>query len=49
MLQNDAISQKTSLQYSGVHIDDKLIFNRHIFEVYAKLLKFSQISRFAHS
>ena len=41
ILQNDAISQKTSLKYLGVHIDEKLNFNRHILELCAKLSKFS--------
>ena len=40
ILQNDAISQKTSLKYLGVHIDEKLNFNRHILELCAKLSKF---------
>ena len=40
-LQNDAISQNTSLKYLGVHIDEKLDFNRHILELCAKLSKFS--------
>ena len=30
ILPNNAISQKTSLKYLGVHFDEKLIFNRHI-------------------
>ena len=41
ILQNDAISQKTSLKYLGVHIDEKLNFNWHILESCAKLSKFS--------
>ena len=41
ILQNDAICQKTSLKYLGVHIDEKLNFNRHILELCAKLFKFS--------
>ena len=41
ILQNDAISQKTSLIYLGVHIDEKLNFNRHILELCAKLSNFS--------
>ena len=41
ILQNDAISQKTSLKYLGVRIDEKLNFNRHILELFAKLSKFS--------
>ena len=41
ILQNDAICQKTSLKYLGVHIDEKLNFNRHILELCAKLSKFS--------
>ena len=41
ILQNDAISQKTSFKYLGVDIDEKLNFNRHILELCAKLSKFS--------
>ena len=41
ILQNDVISQKTSLKYLGVHIDEKFKFNRHILELCAKLSKFS--------
>ena len=41
MLQNDAISQKTSLMSLGVHIDEKLNLNRHILELFEKLSKFS--------
>ena len=41
ILQNDAISQKTSLKYLGVHIDEKLNFNRHILEICAKLSNIS--------
>ena len=41
ILQNNAISQKTSLKYLGVHIAEKLSFNRHILELCAKLSKFS--------
>ena len=41
ILQNDVISQKTSSKYLGVHNDEKLNFNRHILELYAKLSKFS--------
>ena len=41
ILQNDAICQKTSLKYLGIHIDEKFIFNRHILELCAKLSKFS--------
>ena len=40
-LQNDAISQKTSLKFLGVHIDEKFNFNRHVLELCAKLSKFS--------
>ena len=36
ILQNDVISQKTSLKYLGVHIDEKLNFNRHILELCAR-------------
>ena len=39
MLQNDAISQKTSLKYLGVHIDEKLNFNWRILELCLKLSK----------
>ena len=41
ILQNDAISQKTSLIYLGVHIDEKLNFNRHILELSPKLSNLS--------
>ena len=41
ILQNDAISKKTSLKKLGVHIDEKPNFNRHILELCAKLSKFS--------
>ena len=41
ILQNVSISQKMSLKYLGVHIDEKLNFNRHILELCAKLSKFS--------
>ena len=41
ILQNDAISQKTSSKYLGVHIDEKLNFNWNILESCAKLSKFS--------
>ena len=41
ILQNDAICQKTSLKYLGVHIDEKLNINRHILKLCAKLSKFS--------
>ena len=40
ILQNDAISQKTSLKYLGVNIDEKLKYNRHILELCLKLSKF---------
>ena len=41
ILQDDAISQKTSLKYLGVQFDEKLNFNRHILKLCAKLSKFS--------
>ena len=40
-MQYDAISLKTSLKYLGVHIAEKLNFNRHILELCKKLSKFS--------
>ena len=41
ILQNDAICQKTSLKYLGVHIDEKLNFNMHFLKLCAQLSKFS--------
>ena len=41
ILQNDLISQKTSVKYLGVNIDKKLNFKWHILELCAKLSKFS--------